>query len=209
MVFFDLFTKQKDYFITGEKCFLRPLKKPDLAKVKKWFENRDLIQHAFGLIAEDHILDKIAREYLRDIFSTSDEILAVCRNDNGMMIGFFNYCLLRLRNNKARLGIIIGEEGDRSAGIGTEAVRMGLYYLFYYRGVELVDLDTANFNERAHNCFYRCGFKKIGEMTDINFVNGELIHKYIMELKREEFYENLSVHFKKPPDVKGNVPADI
>ena len=205
MNFFSLFEKQ-EYRIVSDRIYLTPLLKKDLKIVKKWFEDNEMVSHAFGVLTEGSVLEKIAREYLKDIFKASDEILGIWLQDEMKLIGFVNYCLYSRLNNTSRIGIIIGEEAYRSLGYGTEAMLMTLYYLFEKKGLKQINLDTANFNVRAQNCFKSCGFKIIGEITEVNFLNGELIHKLEMSLTKDDFFSNINNQLPKLPVFEGKFP---
>jgi len=194
---FDLFKMKNNFRVVGENCILIPLSKEDFTLVKNWFQDRDLISHAFGTTAEDDVLDKIAREYTRDFFSNSDEIMGIWYK-NLSLVGFINYSRKGSPPGTVRIGIIIGNEKYRSRGIGTEAMNLALYYLFDYKGIERIDLDTAGFNTRAQKCFQKCGFQETGEITEVNFLNGELIHKIEMSLYKKDFYTKLNFFNKMP-----------
>ncbi|MCD4783509.1 MAG: GNAT family N-acetyltransferase [Candidatus Eremiobacteraeota bacterium] len=197
---FDLLRINNDFRVVGENCVLIPMSKRDLALVKKWFKDRDLVSYAFGTTAEDNVLDKIAHEYTRDFFSNSDEIMGIWHNDIDL-IGFVNYSGNGSPSGIVRIGVVIGSEDYRSRGIGTEAMNLALYYLFDYKGIKRIDLDTVSFNERALKCFQKCGFKKTGEMTQVNFLDGELIHKIEMSLDKKEFYTTIE-RFGKMPHIE-------
>lgn len=200
---FDLFKRDLNYRIKGSRCYLQPLRKSDIPQIKLWFKNKELVSHAFGVMAEDYILERLADKYINNIYASSDEVLGVWLYP-GIFVGFFNYIMNQDKCKSATIGIIIGTENNRSKGIGTDAVNLALYYLFYCKGLSRVDLDTACFNVRAQKCFYRCGFKKKREITEVNFLGGELIHKVEMSLERERFYENLDKTFPSLPIIEGN-----
>jgi len=206
MVFFSFLEKNCSFRILGDRIILEPLRKNDIVKIRSWFDDRELISLAFGLLAEEHFLDKLVREYLNDLFSNYDKVLGIWLPED-KLIGFVNYAVWNKRNCSCRMGVVIGSEEYRSLGYGTEAVNLILFYLFEKKGFLKVNLDTANFNERAQKCFARCGFKKIRDITDINFLNDQLIHKYEMSLNREEFLNDLDVRFKKTPMLRGRIPG--
>ena len=205
MNFFGLFQKNK-FRIIAERIYLKPLCKKDFLIIRKWFTDNELVSHAFGLITEDYILEKIAKEYLKDMYKIADEILGIWTKEEDKLIGFVNYAVHSKFHDTGRIGIIIGEEQFRSKGYGTEAMLVVLYYIFEKRGLEVIGLDTANFNVRAQNCFKRCGFKKVGDITEINFLDGELIHKHEMVLHKKDFLKNISKFMPKLPEFEGNFP---
>ena len=82
-----------------------------------------------------------------------------------------------------------------------------LYYLFEKISVNRVELDTAYFNVRAQRCFHKCGFIKTGEVTDINLINGDLIHKVNMNLDRKDFMARASTYFLEYPTIRKRTDA--
>ncbi|MFP4497732.1 MAG: GNAT family N-acetyltransferase, partial [Vulcanimicrobiota bacterium] len=147
MFFFDSWFKNIDFKVLGERCYLTPLQKKDLATVKKWFDDKELLKFAFGVQTDPNTIERIGKNYLKSIFKSSTEIFGIwsCKNQ---LLGFINYSRRNYQEDIARIGILIGKEGNRSKGIGTEAMNMALLYLFDRIGVDKVDLDTAIFNKR-------------------------------------------------------------
>jgi RimJ/RimL family protein N-acetyltransferase len=195
---FDILGINSIFRINGKRLYIKPIRKKESEIIKKWFDDKDLISHAFGVIAQEETLCKISGEYMKDIFAVSTEVLGI-RLNNDELIGFINYSLKTGKLKKARLGIVIGKEDHRQKGYGKESLNLALFYLFNILGVDIIELDTANFNLRAQNCFTACGFKAIRKTTDINLITGELIHKIDMELSREEFFLDINNRFEELP----------
>lgn len=207
MSFMELFKVNPRFRIVGSRCELKPLSKHNLQQVKKWFKDSNLTRYAFGIIAEDEVLNKIARNYLRDIFVTSTEILGLWTE--GKLVGFINYSTRKYQPDSARIGILLGKEENRGRGLGTEAMNLALLYLFDRVGLERVELDTALFNTRAQRCFEKCGFRRVRETTEFNFLSGETVHKIIMVIYREMFFENVYQRFEKLPLFEGELPPSL
>ncbi|MCE1245171.1 MAG: GNAT family N-acetyltransferase [Firmicutes bacterium] len=199
MSIFDILGLNSPFRIDGKRLYIRPLKRKEVEIIKTWFEDKELISHAFGVIARNDTLEKISSEYMKDIFLVSTEILGIFLN-SGELIGFINYSMKSGRHTKrARLGIVIGREAKRQQGYGKESLNLALFYLFNIHGVDIVELDTASFNLRAQNCFLSCGFQIVRETTDINLITGELIHKIDMILEREDFFLDIAERFEELP----------
>jgi RimJ/RimL family protein N-acetyltransferase len=205
MSFLSRITNRPPYRIIGQDCILQPLVNRDMKKINSWLENKDLIKFAFGVIADDKVLNRISSDYMHNFFSSSTEIIGIWVDQN-TLVGFINYSVTRYRDFTARIGILLGEEDNRNKGIGTRALNIALLYLFDRRGLEKIELDTASFNTRAQKCFLKCGFKKVREVSELNFFSGQMVHKILMELYREDFLENIYERFNELPKFEGKLP---
>ena len=102
-----------------EKVILRSMKKPDLPRIKKWLEDRELIELGFGLQADEKSLNKIAATYYQKL-QTQNEFFLAIENKENLLIGFARF--LPVNDTLARVGIMIGENAYWSKGCGTEAM---------------------------------------------------------------------------------------
>jgi len=174
--------------IEGKLVTLKPFRFTEMKQLRKWFKDEDLLRLAFGVSADSMVLAKMGKEYLRDIFLTDREILAIHINEGS--IGFVSFSVQEGDEKIARIGLLIGEEKNRGKGYGSDAVNALLKYLFTVRKVERIELDTAIFNTQAQRCFIKCGFKKTGEIAAVNFLDGKVIQKILMQINREEFMKD-------------------
>ncbi len=183
---------QKDNTIAeGPRVNLRTLVPRDFRILHQWFQDSELMAFAFGLTVEDCVLKKIAMEYFDDLVNFSNNAHAVVTK-GGLLIGFVRFSLRKERVPYAKIGIMIGNRNYWGGGYGSEALTLSLAELFEKKNLSRIELDTAQFNERAQRCFEKCGFRKTGETTEVNFLTGEVSHKVLMVLTREEFLEILA-----------------
>jgi len=206
MLFIKLPFTKPEFRIIGSGCFLKPLKKKETAKLKIWFKDRQLIRFAFGVNARDEVLDQIAQEYLANFMDASTEVLGIWTAEAGL-IGFINYFRLKNKKNTARIGIILSEEKYRSCGIGTAALNLALHYIFNYRGIDTVELDTADFNVRARRCFEKCGFKPVRDGEELEPLSGKIVSKHYMCLYKDDFINSMLDRFELAPTYEGRLPS--
>lgn len=185
------------YEAPGGRVVLRPLHAADVRQVREWLRDLDLVRHAFGLNADASGLERVAEDYCREIRFGRRNVLAI-DSVIGEFIGFVRFSL-RSGNLglTARVGILLGPRRLWGRGIGTEAMRLLLDYLFEVRRVESVELDTAVFNERAQCCFEKVGFERRGELTVLPSSTSTSASKIWMELTRER-WENLPEPSSEP-----------
>jgi len=173
--------------IQGDLVALQPFQRRHLRLIREWFKDEDLLRLAFGVSASSDILLKLGRDFLSDLFFSSKELLMVTLPDHGA-IGLVSFAIREEEGKIARVGILIGEMRRRGRGYGTDALKALIAHLFEKRKVRRVELDTALFNEQAQRCFLRCGFRKTGELSEIDFRNGQAVNKVMMGITREEYF---------------------
>jgi len=168
----------------GPRVLIRHLGRQDLKRIKNWFRNAELISLAFGIQGTPETLQRIAEDYYREIFWWQKNALAI-DTVGGETIGFMKYTVREDHEVHAKVGILIGERPYWEHGYGTEAMGMLLTYLFDTMKVDRVELDTAEFNTRAQRSFEKCGFRRMGTFTEVNFQDGRTSQKIWMSIDRE------------------------
>lgn len=83
---------------------------------------------------------------------------------NGEHIGNCVYYNVDTDENKAELGIMIGNRDYWDKGYGAEAVNTLLDYIFAKTSLRKIYLTTLVWNIRAQKCFKRCGFVECGQV---------------------------------------------
>lgn len=147
------------------------------------------MRHAFGLNLEPASLQQIADQYCREIGAGRRNVLAL-DSAEGRLMGFLRFSLRPgSQGLVARVGILLGAGRDRGRGLGTEAMRLLLGYLFEVRRVASVELDTADFNRAAQRCFEKVGFhRRVGlTLMGTSPSQGAAANKIWMEFPRERW----------------------
>lgn len=178
--------KSASFIAAGKRIVIRHLGRQDLKKIKNWFRNPELVRLAFGIEGTPETLQKIADDYYREIFWWQKNALAI-DTVGGETIGFMKYTVREDHELHAKVGILIGERPYWEHGYGTEAMKMLLVYLFDQIKVDRVELDTAEFNGRAQRSFEKCGFRRMGTFTEVNFQDGRTSQKVWMSIDRETY----------------------
>lgn len=181
---------------------LRPLTDQDHLLVARWFQDPDSCRLAFGVDTDSQTLADMTAEYLDELRGDATGVLMIssCEGPTpSQPVGFLRYKLFRQsRRSLARVGILLGSAEQRGRGVGTEAMRTLLTYLFEKRAVDLVELDTAHFNGAAQGCFLKCGFQAVRETEVIGLHNRWTERRIIMRLTREQW---LRSHTPSPSQV--------
>lgn len=178
--------KSPSFIAAGPRVLIRHLGRQDLKKIKEWFRNAELVSLAFGVKDAPEVLQKIADDYYKEIFWWQRNALAI-DTLAGETIGFLKFNIREDHESHAKVGILIGDPKYWAHGYGTEAMQLFLGYLFDTRKVDRVELDTAEFNTRAQRSFEKCGFRRMGSFTEVNFQDGRTSQKIWMSLDRASY----------------------
>ncbi len=178
------------------KLRLDPLKPSEVVWVDHWFADSQSCSLAFGVETNRCILGKMAQDYVEDLHSDRSGVFLIRLNDKQELsqpIGFLRFKLFHQDRRKlARVGIMLGQIERRGQGLGTEAMKTLLAYLFNSLKVRTVELDTAVFNLAAQKCFSKCGFKTIRETELIGLYDDRRDRRLIMRLDRTDWTKDLA-----------------
>ncbi len=170
---------------------LSPITDEDHAQVADWFRDPDSCRLAFGVDTDTQTLAGMTSDYLDELRGDATGVLMIstCQTSTpSPPVGFLRYKLFRQsRRSLARVGILLGDSHNRGQGMGTEAMRTLLAYLFEQRSVDVVELDTAHFNGAAQGCFLKCGFQSIRETEIIGLHNRWTERRIIMRLTASDW----------------------
>ncbi|HEY4002922.1 MAG TPA: GNAT family N-acetyltransferase [Candidatus Xenobia bacterium] len=184
--FLETIKRPDPVLVQGPRLLLRYLARRDLRRVRSWFLDPEIVSLAFGVSADEAVLRRIAEDYFKEIYLWQKNILAIDTHQ-GETIGFTKFTVRREDECVAKVGIMIGERSCWAAGLGTEAMHLLLSHLFRSQRVDRIELDTAEFNTRAQRCFEKVGFVRMGNFTEINFLDGRASTKIWMSLEKEDY----------------------
>jgi uncharacterized protein YhfF len=84
--------------------------------------------------------------------------------------------------------LFIGEEKYLNKGIGKKIINQINEYIFFIKHADLIVLRPFKRNERAINCYKKCGFKFLYDYDDVDTLgNLEIISVYVKDIERWKF----------------------
>ena len=172
--------------LVGERIYLSPRSIEDAEIFTDWmndFETTDFLGKSGHLMSLEG-----ERKYLEEHNNEEALFVIVTIKDN-KMIGTISLEKINYINRRATLAILIGDKDYRSKSYGTEAIRLILDYGFNYLNLNNIDLHVLEFNDRALNCYKKCGFKECGRRRKAEFVDGNYYDVIEMDILAEEFTE--------------------
>ena len=159
----------------------------DYTKIYEWYQNINVYE---WFEQRKLTLDEVIRKYKNKIYNTKQTLLIIEYDDNPIgLIQFYEYPLneqndfIEDYNNLYEFDLFIGDPTKLSKGIGTKVINMICNYLFDNKAERIV-LRPFKSNERAVNCYKKCGFKEIGEYKDKNSIGKDEITLVLIKNKK-------------------------
>ena len=168
--------------LVGDTIYLSPMNVEDAEKYVEWFCDfsiTDGIGTTRFLMTPDE-----EREWLT---KNNEFNFAIVNLENDELIGNCGFVNISYLDKTGTVGLFIGDETNRSKGIGTEVLRLLLDYGFNYLNLNNIMLNVKSFNERAINCYKKVGFKEIGRRRECYFLNGKYYDEVSMDILAREF----------------------
>ena len=170
--------------LTSKDVVLRPLEDRDVPSLVRWSEDpelRRLIGEVVPMTSEE------ARAFLRMARSDATrEWYAVAIKD-GRAIGEAGLLRIFPAWRTADVSVIIGEDGERGKGYGTQAAWLLLDRAFGDLGMHRVAVGVVGFNEGALRFWERLGFRREGVQRDGYFLE-DVYHDFVMMSLLEDEY---------------------
>jgi RimJ/RimL family protein N-acetyltransferase len=126
------------------------------------------------------------RERLEDRQRSQHSAVLAIETLEGQLVGYVTYEEGPIRL-KAMLGAITGPE-HWGKGYAREAQELVLRFLFEDRGVQVVNLWTTSWNEKAMRGAEKLGFKLGARLREATVMDGKCFDAIIMDMTREEYY---------------------
>lgn len=169
--------------IQGPRLRLRPVRDDDLDDLRRWRSDPEVA--AFYGDAPDE--QEARREYLEPgVAPVSVFIVELA----GRAVGEIQYWHAYPETENlwsAGIDIFIGERDARDRGVGTEAVRTMLCYLFEEKRLHRVTNDPEVGDKRAIRCYEKAGFRFDGVLRHNAFEHGEFVDTYFMSILEDEW----------------------
>ena len=173
--------------LEGSRVRLRAPQPEDAEFMIKIFHDQDTMKRfsrelfspiSLSSLAED--LSKSWKEFRRD-FYFSIEGKASCQ-----YIGSCGYNKIDRKNSYADIGIYL-EKSFWAQGLGSEALKLLINYLFDQNNLNKIRLNVHANNESAVRCYERLGFQHEGRAREELFQDGRYQDVCLMGLLRREW----------------------
>ncbi|MDW2886562.1 GNAT family N-acetyltransferase [Exiguobacterium artemiae] len=172
--------------LVGTATILRPFEAKDFPLIEQCLQDSEVLQ----LTGSEADID---RERLKTWYGTRHDQpdrldLAVIDKATGTLIGEIVVNDYQSSDHSMNFRILIGEAG-RNRGLGTEATRLLIHYLFRKTSLARLTLSVFDFNPRARHVYEKLGFQVTGVEKDDFEVDGRRVYSILMVLTRERYLE--------------------
>ncbi len=151
--------------LKGRQCRIRPATPEDTDTLADWWSDGAVMEHAGfpdGLTVDRHKMRTGLQR--QEEAPDAPSRLYILENSNKEPIGEMNH---EIDKDVAEIGIKICEPASQNKGIGKDALKTFIVYLFDERAVETIKLDTMVENTRAQRVYEALGFEKTRVNKDV------------------------------------------
>ena len=174
--------------IIGETIYLREYSMDDLDAVHNWRTNEEITWWTAVYVWPESLAQ--TRRFVEDQVNNVDPAnrkFVICLKADDRYVGHIGYEHLDLRRRNTELGIVLGDPGLLSKGIGTEAINLFLKVCFDELDLHRVGLRVLRANPRGIACYRKCGFKEEGVIRDWHHSRGEWHDLILMGILQDEY----------------------
>jgi diamine N-acetyltransferase len=112
----------------------------------------------------------VLKQYLdnahRDIFEVKQLRLVICIAEDNKPIGLVDLFDFEPRHNRAGVGIVIFDRGERNKGYASDALKMVANYAFTHLKLHQLYANISEDNERSIKLFEKLGYVLAGTKKD-------------------------------------------
>lgn len=168
--------------IQSPRLRLRPITADDLPMLLRWLADPG-VQEFCSLPPE-------SRSRVHDTYLVAEDVACwrFIIEEQDHPVGEFQYWYPNGSERwLAGIDILIGEAGDRDRGLGTEAVRTLLQYLFEVKGAKRATIDPETSNRRAIRANQKAGYRIHGVIRRNDRVDARWVDAVHMTILDEEW----------------------
>ena len=175
--------------IKGKNIILRPLRKSDISLFMKWHNDSEVNEYLGRYLP---VTEYTEEKWLEEAASTKggtrvNFIIEAIDDCESKPIGSIGLGMIDHRNQKAVLGIAIGEKDYWKKGYGTEAVRLIVEWGFKQLNLNRIDSYVFAPNTKSLKLHEKVGFVKEGTRRQTCYTNGRLVDEVVFGLLRKEW----------------------
>jgi UDP-4-amino-4,6-dideoxy-N-acetyl-beta-L-altrosamine N-acetyltransferase len=175
---------QGDMMLASERIYLRPMEENDADDIVRWRNAEYIIKMMFS---DDRITKEGHIEWFRNIDRKKRLDYMICIKADDKSIGSINLSDIDLKNQKAELGIYIGEQEYQGQGFASEAMKLLLDHAFNKISIRRIYLKVLSFNQPAINLYKKIGFKEEGVLRQDIYKSGAFQDVIIMGILKDEW----------------------
>lgn len=135
----------------------------------------------------DQSCEQLGRQVIADDWPTPRELLVVAERISGRLIGTVAWSFESEPSDWRRIGIALYDPDSRSAGRGTEALRLWTDYLFRVTQIVRLDLATWSGNTAMCRVAAKLGWVEEARFRDARVVRGARFDSVVYAILRRDW----------------------
>ncbi|WP_282033712.1 GNAT family N-acetyltransferase [Metabacillus indicus] len=170
--------------LIGEQITLRALKRDDSDKILEWVNNpklKFLTGTVFPVSEVEH-----EKWFENKLNEKTNKIFGIEEHTTKHFIGVVGLNNTDFINRNTELYIYIGDENHWGKGLGTDAVKTLINFVFEELNLHRISLVVFAYNTRAIKAYEKVGFVSEGVMRESLFKNGNYHDKILMAIINEK-----------------------
>jgi len=172
----------------GKKVRLRSLEFTDLDSIMEHWNKIDLRRELGPVVPHSR---KEREDWIKKTWEDRREgkayTFAIEELKSKRLIGHCSLNRVRPINRTATVSLAIYDKENRGKGYGSDALKVLLTFGFDYINLHRIGLNVFNTNPTAIHVYEKIGFKKVGELRQTDFVDGQYVNDVIMDMLEDEW----------------------
>jgi len=166
--------------IIGERITLREIEGDDLDSIVKWRNDLEILRWLFSYLPLSKT--KQRKWYERYVEDETEQIFVVEVKEETIPIGTVELTNIDYKNQRAELGVLIGDKSWRNKKIGGEALNLLIKFAFDEMNIRKIKAIVFEENVPAIRLYKSCGFVEEGVLKKEVYKNGEFKSIIVMAL---------------------------
>lgn len=174
--------------LVADNMSLREIERDDLPLIVRWRNQPQIWRNFFSR----RFLSLAAQEqwFTRYLADESQRHFAVIPKGQQLPVGLVTLNDIDQINQKAEIGVFIGELNWQGKGIAHDAVKAVMDYAFTELNLRRLQLRVLSTNTRAIRLYHKLGFLEEGRLREAQFTKGGFIDVLVMGCLKNEWYQN-------------------
>jgi len=190
-----------NYFLKGEKVFLRPIEMKNLPVIARFIAswiNDEIVTYYMFTGQKPLNLKQVIAEFKKQLEDEKNIIFLVTDIKSKKAIGYAGLYEINPTARKAEFRILIGKKDFWGKGYGTETTELITYYGFDRLNLNRIYLGYVADNKGAGRSYEKSGYVYEGTLKEEIYRNSQYYDAIRMAILRENYYKKFyKTHLKK------------
>lgn len=157
--------------IIGERIILREIEEDDLNSIVKWRNDPAILRWLFSYSPLSKT--KQRKWYEKYLDDDTQQTFIIEVKEEKIQIGTVGLTNIDYKNQRAELGVLIGDESWQNKGVGKEALNLLIKFVSDEMNIRKIKATVFEENVPAIRLYKNCGFVEEGVLKKEVYKNGE------------------------------------